>query len=110
MDSLGDLPLAREAFREGKLSWSALREITRVACGETEAQWLRFSAERTFEALRAEVEEARKKGRKLPRKGAGGLPGIRVRVVFEYTPEEHEVVSHVTRCRKREPSFHWPRR
>jgi hypothetical protein len=40
---LQDCPLLREAFRDGTLGWSKLREITRVVTAETEARWLEFA-------------------------------------------------------------------
>ena len=39
-ETLEELPVLDCAFREGKLCWSAVRELTRVASPETEAEWL----------------------------------------------------------------------
>ena len=38
--ALGDLPATSDAFELGELSFSAVRELTRVATPETEARWL----------------------------------------------------------------------
>ena len=38
--ALEDLPVLAAALREGKLTWSAVRELVRVAVPETEAAWL----------------------------------------------------------------------
>jgi len=42
--------------------------------------------------VRAEVQDALEKHRKLPRKDHWGLPAIRTRVFFELSPPEHELV------------------
>jgi len=41
--ALEDLPLIDGAFARGEISWSAVRELTRVAVGETEAEWLELA-------------------------------------------------------------------
>jgi len=38
--ALQELPSMARALREGELSWSCVRELTRVAVAETETQWL----------------------------------------------------------------------
>ena len=48
-------PACRDAFEQGRLSWSALKAITRVASAETEEAWLSFAAEHTFTELENEV-------------------------------------------------------
>jgi len=58
---------------------------------ETETEWIAFARGRSFRELESEVEDALKKGRKLPRKDGFGLPGVKVRMVFELSPEENEV-------------------
>jgi len=39
-EALEELPALGRAFEEGKLCWSAVRELTRVATPETEPEWL----------------------------------------------------------------------
>jgi hypothetical protein len=39
-EALERLPLLAEALRQGAVSWSAVREVTRVAVPETEEAWL----------------------------------------------------------------------
>ena len=39
-EALGTLPQLSEALRDGKASWSSVRELTRVATRDTEAAWL----------------------------------------------------------------------
>src|SRR5574341_489582 len=45
--ALESLPVLRAALSEGVLSWSAVREITRIATAETETEWLDESKGRT---------------------------------------------------------------
>src|SRR3954467_11569322 len=39
-ESLEGLPILAQALSSGEISWSAVRELTRVAVSETEHQWL----------------------------------------------------------------------
>src|SRR4051812_2398782 len=39
-DALGGLPRMAAALREGRLSWSGARELTRIAVADTEEEWL----------------------------------------------------------------------
>jgi hypothetical protein len=91
--ALKSLPALDRAFSEGRMAWSVVREVTRVATAETEEEWIRFAKEHTFAQLRAEVKDALKKNRTRPREGSYGLPNLTVAVRFELTPEEHELVS-----------------
>src|SRR6188768_3571090 len=50
-EALEQLPEARRALSEGKLSWSAARELTRVATAETEREWLDASKNKTVRQL-----------------------------------------------------------
>src|ERR1700710_895793 len=52
-EALEGLPQLAEALRDGKASWSSLRELTRVATFETEHAWLEAARGRTVR----EVEE-----------------------------------------------------
>jgi hypothetical protein len=53
--ALEKLPRLSRALREGELPWSALRELTRVATAETEAEWLQISAGRTVQQIQQSV-------------------------------------------------------
>ncbi len=46
-DTLQRLPVLEAALAAGDLSWSAVRELTRVAVGETERDWLTAAKSRT---------------------------------------------------------------
>jgi hypothetical protein len=55
---LRSLPRSLEALKEGKISLSALVEITRVATEATEESWLNFARKYSFKRLRSEVRHA----------------------------------------------------
>ena len=54
---LAELPVLRAAFAGGELDWSKVREVARVACPETEAEWVGRARERTARELEREVAE-----------------------------------------------------
>ena len=39
-EALEQLPVLRQALEHGEITWSAVRELTRVAVGENEKQWM----------------------------------------------------------------------
>ena len=90
--ALPELPLSRERFLAGDLTWSDLREITRIASTESEKTWVDFTLAHSFKALKAEVTEAVRKGRPVPRKDGYGLPALDIDVRFRLSPEEHDAL------------------
>ena len=46
-EALEGLPTMGRALRDGSVSWSALRELTRVATSDNEHEWLQVARERT---------------------------------------------------------------
>src|SRR4026209_516493 len=46
-EALEELSMLDSAFEQGKLCWSAVRELTRVATPETESKWLAASNDRS---------------------------------------------------------------
>jgi hypothetical protein len=90
--SLRELPLTREAFTAG-LAYSRVEEITRIATAQTEAEWVAWARTNSLRRLKLEVQDARAKGRRLPRKGSYGLPAVRMRLPFDFAPEEYELVA-----------------
>ncbi|MBI4606993.1 MAG: hypothetical protein HY721_33945, partial [Planctomycetes bacterium] len=94
---LDALPLSEQAFEAGRLSWSSLKELTRVATGETEAEWIAFAEGEGLRRLKLEVQDALEKRRSRPRKGRWGLPGVPVTVSFTLKPEEHELLRKALR-------------
>ena len=91
-EALPDLPLSDAAFVDGKLSWSLLRELVKVASGETEAEWLGFINSHSPGRAVAEMKDAKKKNRKRPRKDSHSLPNLTVKVTFTLNAEEHDIV------------------
>jgi hypothetical protein len=82
--ALGDLPELGEALAEGELSFSAVRELSRVATRGTEAEWIIAARDRNLR----EIEElvAGHRPGDLPEDPAD--PDIRTRVVsFELRPD-----------------------
>ena len=83
--ALTTLPLTAEALRRGEQSWSAVRELTRVATPETEAEWLTYGRGRTVRQLERRV--ARHRPGDTPRTPRHEAHLSR-RLVFEVAPEE----------------------
>ena len=54
-EALEELPITAAALEAGKLSWSAVRELTRVATPETEQAWLDVAQGKTVHQLEALV-------------------------------------------------------
>lgn len=52
---LGDLPAHDEALSTGKLSWSAVRELTRVAVANTERAWRDWAVGKTVREVEKQV-------------------------------------------------------
>jgi 5-methylcytosine-specific restriction endonuclease McrA len=50
-ESLEGLPILAQALSSGEISWSAVRELTRVAVHETEHEWLQFARDKTLRQL-----------------------------------------------------------
>jgi hypothetical protein len=53
--ALGELPAMTEALSEGRIPWTAVRELSRVATGETEAVWLEAAAGHSVRQIEAMV-------------------------------------------------------
>jgi hypothetical protein len=83
--ALEDLPATAEALRTGAQSWSAVRELTRVATPETEVEWLGFSRGRTVRQVERKVA-AHQRG-DTPRAPRLHAHAPR-RLVFEVAPED----------------------
>ena len=81
-DVLSHLPLLDAAFGEGTLTWTLVREISRVATAETEEEWLKFHGKHTVAELHAEIRDAAQEKRRRPRHDSYGLPALTVDVSF----------------------------
>src|SRR5687768_4237324 len=77
-ETLEELPELSRALREGELTWSAVRELTRVATPENEAEWLVVARGRSSRDLEQMV--------------SGRRPGDRPN-----DPADRSIVKHVLR-------------
>ena len=58
-ERLEDLPVTREALATGALSFSAVRELTRIAVPQTERAWVKAASGRTIREIEEDVAGAR---------------------------------------------------
>ncbi len=58
--ALEELPEVERAFGEGRLLWSQVRLLTRIATAETESEWVEWSAGRSVRDVEAQVRIRRK--------------------------------------------------
>jgi hypothetical protein len=97
-EALESLPLLSTTLLEGRMSWSAVRELTRVAAPETEEAWLAAAAGRTVR----QIEEAVAGHRPGDRPQDAADPGLRHQVIrLELSPEALALFREaVTRLRR----------
>src|SRR5439155_6611736 len=82
--ALGELPALTDALAEGELSFSAVRELTRVATPATEYAWMRAGCSKNLRQIE-ELVAGRRPG-DLPETPAD--PDLRMRVVrYELRPQ-----------------------
>jgi 5-methylcytosine-specific restriction endonuclease McrA len=94
-EALVDVPLIRDALAAGDLTWSAVREVTRVAVPETCAEWLAAARGRTVR----EVEELVSGRRPGDRPGDPPDPAARRHVLrLEITGETLAAFRDARRC------------
>ena len=87
-EALQSLPRIAAAYEIGKLSFSLVAELTRVADAESEDEWLDLANSKRVGEVTAEVRDAIRNKRTHPRKGGFGLPGLPVRLNPDYSREE----------------------
>ncbi len=58
--ALEELPEIERAFGQGRLLWSQVRLLARIATAETESEWVEWSAGRTVREVEAQVRIRRK--------------------------------------------------
>jgi hypothetical protein len=89
--ALRDLPAVTAALRRGRLSWSKVREITRVATAETDQDWVARGERLSCRELEAAVAAARSPATETtgPTRYACRFVDDRtVRVTVDLTPEQ----------------------
>src|SRR6266850_4595838 len=90
--ALPNLPVCTALFDKGELTWSTLREISRVAKPETEKEWIEFAKDHTYRQLQLEVQDALGKKRDRPRKDGHGLTNLITSLKIDLTLEELNIV------------------
>jgi hypothetical protein len=85
---LGELPLIEEALEGGELAHSAVRELTRVAVGETEGEWLEAARGKSLREVEAMVAGHRPGDRPTD----GTEPRLhRKTITIELSPESYDL-------------------
>ena len=91
-EKLDDLPQCTDRFTRGDLSWTTLRQIVRVADGETEEKWIEFSSRHSTDQLHIEVQDAVEKNRSTPSEHRYGLPNLKTNLTISLTLAEEEIL------------------
>jgi len=90
--ALVDLTELREAFGQGRLGWSALKAITRVASVGSQQSWIDFVRRNGVERTLAEARDALRSRRDAPRDGSFGLPNLDQKLVLRFSRSDMEKV------------------
>ena len=88
------LPLTGKAYGLGDISWSQVKQITRLRKKRPsikEEEWVAFACGNTVAALKGEVRNALKEGRDGPRTGTWGLPNICMKLTLRFLREGYEI-------------------
>lgn len=85
--ALDDLPLIDGAFAAGSISWSAVREISRVAVRDTEKEWLDLALKSSLRAIESAVHRAQRGER--PPQDPFGLSRAKLKVIAELAIDDH---------------------
>ena len=85
--ALDDLPLIDDAFAAGSISWSAVREISRVAVRDTEKEWLDLASKSSLRAIESAVRRAQRGER--PPQDPYGLSRAKLKVIAELAIDDH---------------------
>ena len=86
--ALEELPKTDEAFCDGRLNWSRVRLLTKIAVPETEAAWVERAVALSWAQFKREVLTS-EKGRP-PRKGRKGLPPVKIGVAAKLDRLDYE--------------------
>jgi Holliday junction DNA helicase RuvB len=87
--ALEELPEIDRAFSLGELSWSKVREITRVATPETETKWLELAKGKKVREIEWAVSRA-KRG-EAPKGNGLGTPRVLFRIQYLFPAELNEL-------------------
>ena len=86
--ALEELPKTDEAFCDGRLNWSRVRLLTKIAVPETEAAWVERAVALSWAQFKREVLTS-EKGRP-PREGRKGLPQVKIGVAARLDRLDYE--------------------
>jgi len=89
---LMELTELREAFGQGRIGWSVLKAITRVASVASQTSWIDFVREHGVERTLAEARDALRRGRDAPRDSSFGLPNLDQKLVLRFSRSDMEKV------------------
>jgi len=87
-----ELTELREAFGQGRIGWSALKVITRVASVDSQTSWIDFAREHGVERTLAEARDALRRGRDAPRDSSFGLPNLDQKLVLRFSRSDMDKV------------------
>lgn len=87
-----ELTELREAFGRGRIGWTPLKAITRVASIDSQAAWLDFVREHGVERTLAEARDALRRGRDAPRESSFGLPNLDQKLVLRFSRSDMDKV------------------
>jgi hypothetical protein len=90
--ALLELTLLRDAFAEGRLGWSILKAVTRVASVDSQASWIDYAREHGLERTLAEARDALRRGRDAPRAASFGLPNLDQKLVLRFPRSDMDKV------------------
>ena len=90
--ALVELTDLREAFGQGRLGWSALKVITRVASVASQQSWIDFVRRNGVERTLAEARDALRSRRDAPRDGSFGLPNLDQKLVLRFSRSDMDRV------------------
>lgn len=95
--ALLELPRIDKAFAEGRLCWSKVRLLTRVARADHDAAWLKKATELSIDDLAMEVKLARPGEPPRDRDDRKGLPEVRLRLDAQMPPDVYAKWEQVRR-------------
>jgi len=90
--ALVELTQLRDAFARGRIGWSALKAITRVASVDSQTSWIEFVRRNGVERTLAEARDALRRGRDAPRESSFGLPNLDQKLVLRFSRSDMDKV------------------
>jgi hypothetical protein len=95
--ALQDLPLIDDAFAEGELCWSKVRELVKVAVAQHEQRWLDLARQLPIDRLTLEVRLAKAGEPPRDRDDRKGLPEVRLRLDTAVPPDVYAKLERARR-------------